>query len=221
MIFVNYPHMPTGQHADLSRLQELLRFCAEHDLLLCNDNPYSHTLSEDPFSIFQLEGSHTHAIELNSLSKSHSMAGARVGMMTGQPNLLDPVFKVQSSFSSGMFYPIQQGAITALKQGEEAFQARNAIYRARRKLIWELMDMIGCTYSRDTGGLFVWARVPNTYLNGQELSDQLLRSAHVFLTPGIVFGTRGESYIRASLCQPEQVIQEAINRIHTYQSTKS
>lgn len=221
VLFVNYPHMPTGQQADKEKLKEIIDFCKEHDILLCNDNPYSHTLSSQPFSLFQLEGAHDVGIEFNSLSKSHSMAGARVGIMVGDAALLEPIFKIQSSFSSGMFYPVQRGAIAAMDKGEEAFDVRNDIYSTRRELIWQLMDHLGCTYDRSSGGLFVWAKVPEHYQNGEALSDHLLETAHVFMTPGMIFGSEGNSYIRASLCQPENLIQQALNRIHQHQTTKS
>jgi LL-diaminopimelate aminotransferase len=212
IMFVNYPHMPTGQQADRDKLQALVKFCIRHQILLCNDNPYSHTLSENPFSIFQLSESHSHCIELNSLSKSHSLAGARIGMLLGNKDLLEPVLKIQGSFSSGMFKPLQLGAITALKSGLNAFETRNEIYAQRRQKVWELLDLLKCSYDKSSGGMFVWAQIPQNCKNGHELSEELLHAVHVFITPGFIFGDNGDQYIRVSLCQPEETIIQAIER---------
>jgi len=220
IIFINYPHMPTGQKADRDKLSELIEFAKNNNILICNDNPYSHTLAEKPFSIFQISGAMSHCIELNSCSKSHSYAGARVGMIIGLKKWIDPVFKIQSSFSSGMFKPIQKAAIVVLENSSDYTKASNQIYRKRRTLVQELFQELNCTYSTYAEGMFVWAKIPSRYKNGEELSDHLLYNANVFITPGIVFGTNGEKYLRASLCQTEDQIKECTNRIKSILETK-
>ncbi len=213
LLFINYPHMPTGQPADKTKLTELVQWCKKKNILLCNDNPYSQVLAPSPFSIFQLEGAVQSCIELNSLSKSASLSGARVGFMTGREELIHPVFKIQTSFSSGMFKPVQLAAIKALHRGAEYTSNTNQIYSERRKLIWQLLEMLGCSFNQDSHGLFVWARYPNQNTDSYTFSDELLNNQHIFLTPGELFGSQGAGYIRASLCQPENVIKEAITRI--------
>lgn len=213
LLVVNYPHMPTGTAADRAALQRLVNFCQEHHILLINDNPYSLILSENPFSILQLEGAENVCIELNSLSKSASMAGARIGFVIGEKHLVEPVAKVQSSFSSGMFKPVQLGAIAALNVGAKFSEETNKIYSERRQEVYRLLDLLKCEYSTAGEGLFVWAKVPNGYKNGLALADKLLDEARVFITPGFIFGTQGENYIRVSLCQPKELIKSSINRI--------
>ncbi len=213
IIFLNYPHMPTGQPASIAQLQKVVDWANKRGIVLCNDNPYSNTLSERPFSIFQLEGAEKCCIELNSLSKSHSMAGVRMGMMVGSEEILHPIFKIQSSFSSGMFKPLQKAAIKALELSSRYYQSVNKIYAARKQSVHQLLDQLQCEYDTDSSGLFVWAKVPPCYKNGLELSDQLLYGASVFITPGIIFGSNGDQYIRVSLCQSEELINQSQERI--------
>lgn len=213
VIFLNYPHMPTGQRAIPKKIEKVLDFAIQNKILVCNDNPYSNTLANKPFSIFQLNGAEKCCIELNSLSKSHSMAGARIGMMVGNTELLMPIFKIQSNFSSGMFKPLQLAAVQALQQTPSYFKKLNKIYASRRILVHLLLDRLKCNYDPNTTGLFVWAKVPPIYKNGLELSDLILYKAQVFITPGIIFGTNGDQYIRVSLCQPEELIKQSEQRI--------
>lgn len=212
VMFINYPHMPTGQNPNPEILSELMHWAQKRDILICNDNPYSQILTQKPFSIFQLKGAVKNCVELNSLSKSSSMAGARVGMISGESKLLNPIFKIQTSFSSGMFKPIQMAAIEALLRSKEQSQHINKVYQKRRNLIWKLLDNLECQYSKTNSGMFVWASYKN-HMNSFEFSDWLLQEYGLFLTPGEVFGSEGKGYIRASLCAHADEILTAINRI--------
>ncbi|MFK7757903.1 MAG: pyridoxal phosphate-dependent aminotransferase [Flavobacteriales bacterium] len=218
VIFINYPHMPTGTRGDKARLSDLLQFAKDRKVLVCNDNPYSQILARKPFSVFQLEDAFSTCIELNSLSKSASMAGARIGVMSGEKSLLEPIFKIQTSFSSGMFKPLQMAAIRALKRSKEYCKLTNQIYERRRKLVWALLDELNCDYDRAADGMFVWARFKNQK-SSYEYSDQLLNQSGVFITPGEIFGTEGNGYIRVSLCVSEQKINTAIDRITLIQKS--
>lgn len=212
IMWVNYPHMPTGAKGSKDMLQKLIYFARKHSILLVNDNPYSFVLNTDQLSIFQAEGAKDVALELNSLSKTFNMAGWRVGMVSGNPELIDAVLKVKSNMDSGMFYGIQKGAIAALNSTDEWFSNLNATYSKRRELIFTLADKLGCTYNRDTAGLFVWAKLPTGVENAEAYVDSILYDKHIFLTPGTVFGSAGEGYVRFSLCASEDVITEAISR---------
>jgi len=212
LMWVNYPHMPTGAKGSKAMFRKLVDFAKKHNILLVNDNPYSFVLNDEQFSIFQAEGSKEVALELNSLSKTFNMAGWRVGMVSGNATLIDAVLKVKSNMDSGMFYGIQKGAIAALNSGAEWFQKLNDTYSKRRELIFTLADNLGCTYNRDTAGLFVWAKLPAGTGNAEAYVDSILYDKHIFLTPGTVFGSAGEGYVRFSLCAPEEVIKEAIER---------
>jgi LL-diaminopimelate aminotransferase len=212
LMWVNYPHMPTGAKGSKAMFQKLVDFAQKHNILLVNDNPYSFVLNDAQFSIFQAEGAKDVALELNSLSKTFNMAGWRVGMVSGDATLIDAVLKVKSNMDSGMFYGIQKGAISALNSGAEWFTKLNEVYGKRRELIFTLADTLGCTYNRDTAGLFVWAKLPAGIENAETYVDRILYDKHIFLTPGTVFGSAGEGYVRFSLCAPEETIKEAISR---------
>ena len=213
IMWVNYPHMPTGAKGSRAMFQKLVAFAIQHNILLVNDNPYSFVLNDDvQLSLFQIEGAKEVALELNSLSKTFNMAGWRVGMVMGNAQLIDAVLKVKSNMDSGMFYGIQKGAIAALQSGVEWFTELNKVYARRRDLIFKLADLLGCTYNKETAGLFVWAKLPEGIENAEAYVDTILYDKHIFLTPGTVFGTAGEGYIRFSLCADEAVIKEAINR---------
>lgn len=215
VLMLNYPHMPTGAAPDLRVLEAVLAWAASREVLVVHDNPYSHTLSEEPFSLFQCAGSWEGSIELNSLSKSASMAGGRLGLVLGSAELLAPAFTVQSSFSSGTFRPLQRAAIAALQHAREYRQSTNAVYRERKAAVHALFDHLGCAYDPEAQGLFVWAEVPPCYAQAEALSEALLQQAHVFMPPGHIFGSRGARYLRASLCQPIRVIQDALTSIQT------
>lgn len=212
IMWVNYPHMPTGARANLDLFQKLIDFGSKHNIIIAHDNPYSFILEGRPKSIFQIEGSKDIALELNSLSKTSNMAGWRVGMLAGKPEWIKAITTVKSNMDSGMFLGIQEGAIAALALGEDWYEQLNQIYSVRRKLIWELVQKLGMTCEKETSGMFVWAKLPDGQSSDQFVDD-LLYSHHIFVTPGHVFGKEGEGYARFSLCVNESDILEAINRI--------
>jgi len=212
LMWVNYPHMPSGQQASLDQLKELIVFAKEHAILLVNDNPYSMVLTEEPRSILQVAGAKEVCLELNSLSKTFNMAGWRVGMVVGSSTLIQSVLQIKSNMDSGMFYGIQQGAIAALKSPIHWFKTLNTVYAKRRAVAWKIMDQLGAQYDEKAVGLFVWAKLPAGQM-AEAVADELLYKHHVFLTPGTVFGSRGEGYIRISLCVEANVLQEVLNRL--------
>ncbi|MFM2231064.1 MAG: LL-diaminopimelate aminotransferase [Bacteroidota bacterium] len=211
LMWVSYPHMPTGANGTLELFQKLIAFGKKHNILIVNDNPYSFVLNGKPLSILQIDGAKDIAIELNSLSKTYNMAGWRVGMVLGNPTLIDAVLKVKSNMDSGMFYGIQKGAIEALKLGNDWFEKQNEIYTKRRNLIFKLAEKLNCVFDRNSVGLFVWAKLPAGIM-AEEFIDKVLIEKHIFITPGTIFGSNGEGYIRFSLCVTEEKIQDAINR---------
>jgi aspartate/methionine/tyrosine aminotransferase len=213
IMWVNYPNMPTGAKAKESSFNELVDFARKHHILIVNDNPYSFILNEDHLSILAVPGAKEVALELNSLSKSHNMAGWRVGMLAGHSDLIQTVLRFKSNMDSGMFRPVQMAAAKALQLPDSWYKELNIIYRMRRKKVHELLDLLDCKWQSDTSGMFVWASVPKDYKDGFELSDVILHNAHVFLTPGGIFGTQGNGYIRISLCANEETIAKAISRI--------
>ena len=215
LMWVNYPHMPTGAVAGEDTFAELVAFARERRILLCHDNPYSRILNPQlPLSILQLPGAREGCLELNSLSKSFHMAGWRVGMVVGAAPYLETIIKVKSNLDSGMFLPVQQAAVEVLRMSSDWHEQQNIRYQRRRELIRQLLDTRGCTWSPDTAGLFVWGKLPDDIADAETFVDQLLYSAGIFLAPGTVFGNNGKRYIRASLCAPEERIQQAIERIH-------
>jgi LL-diaminopimelate aminotransferase len=211
LMWVSYPHMPTGANVTLDLYQKLIDFGKKHNILIVNDNPYSFVLNNNPLSIFQIEGSKEIALELNSLSKTFNMAGWRVGMVSGNATLIDAILKVKSNIDSGMFYGIQKGAIAALKLGAAWFESQNKIYSKRRNLIFQLAEIMNCTFDKNAVGMFVWAKLPEG-IQSEEFIDKLLNEKHIFLTPGTIFGDNGEGYIRFSLCVKEEDISMAIQR---------
>ena len=213
LMWVSYPHMPTGANATLELYQKQIDFGKKHNILIVNDNPYSFVLNENPLSIFQIDGSKEIALELNSLSKTFNMAGWRVGMVSGNATLIDAILKVKSNMDSGMFYGIQKGAIAALKLGKDWFENQNEIYTKRRNLIFELAEKLNCTFDKNAVGMFVWAKLP-TGIQSEEFIDNLLYEKHIFLTPGTIFGSNGEGYIRFSLCVKEENISMAISKFN-------
>lgn len=213
LMWVNYPHMPTGAKATMSFFEELIAFAKQHDILIVNDNPYAHILNSEPLSILAVEGAKDVALEFQSLSKAYNMAGWRVGMVCGSAEHITQVLKVKSNMDSGMFFGIQQGAIAALNESSEWFAQMNEVYSNRRKLVWQLADALNTTYQKDTAGMFVWAKLPVGATDSETFIDTLLNEQHIFIAPGTIFGTAGEGYIRFSLCVSEARIQEALNRI--------
>ncbi|NNT70626.1 aminotransferase class I/II-fold pyridoxal phosphate-dependent enzyme [Flavobacterium sp. IMCC34852] len=212
LMWVSYPHMPTGANGTIELFEKLIAFGKKHHILIVNDNPYSFVLNENPISILQVEGAKDVTLELNSLSKTYNMAGWRVGMVMGNATLIDAVLKVKSNMDSGMFYGIQKGAIEALKLGQDWFGKQNEIYTKRRNLIFQLAEKLDCTFDKNSVGLFVWAKLPQA-ISAETFIDKILIEKHIFITPGIIFGSNGEGYIRFSLCVTEEKIQEAIKRI--------
>ena len=212
LMWVNYPHMPTGAKATENLFKKLIAFGKKHQLLIINDNPYSFVLNDTPLSILGTEGAKETAIELNSLSKSFNMAGWRVGMLLGAKPILEEVLKVKTQMDSGMFYGIQQGAIAALKVSSGWFESMNEIYQKRRKLIWQIAEALDCTFDKNTSGMFVWAKIP-AGKKAENIVDDLLYKHHIFIAPGTIFGSKGEGYIRFSLCVPEEKIKEALDRL--------
>jgi hypothetical protein len=213
IMWINYPHMPTGAKASKDLLEKIVAFGRKHKILIINDNPYSFILNDQPMSIMNIKGAKDCCLELNSLSKSHNMPGWRVGMICGSKELLEPVLKVKTNMDSGMFYPVQQAAIKALSHGESWYESINQVYKTRRELVISLMELINCKPGQDQSGMFVWASIPDQYKDCYELSDEILKQAKVFITPGGIFGEQGKRYIRISLCSSESVINEAIQRI--------
>lgn len=216
LMFLNYPHMPSGTRASPGLFKELIAFAKRNKLLLIHDNPYSFILNDQPTSLMAVPGAFEVALELNSLSKSHNMAGWRVGMLIGAAERLSEVLRFKSNMDSGMFLPVQLAAATALGLGKSWYDALNHTYKNRQHLAFELLESLGCTYDRHQAGMFIWANVPPAFKDGFDLSDRLLSRAAVFITPGGIFGNNGSGYIRISLCSSEDKINEAITRIkHT------
>lgn len=212
IMWIGYPHMPTGATADRRDLQRLVDFAKEKGILIVNDNPYSFVLNDNPISILAMEGAKDVALELNSLSKTFNMAGWRVGMVMGGKDHISAILKVKSNMDSGMFYGIQKGAIAALKSGSDWFAELNVLYNKRRNLMFQLIDKLNCTYDRDSAGMFVWAKLPIGSASSEEFVDRILYDKHIFIAPGTIFGSNGEGYIRFSLCVAEDRIKEAIGR---------
>lgn len=213
LMWINYPHMPTGTAGSLELFESLVAFAKRHQIVLLNDNPYSFVLNDNPISIFQIEGAKEVALELNSLSKTFNMSGWRIGMVFGKQEFIDAILKIKSNMDSGMFYGIQKGAIEALKLGSEWFDSQNKIYKRRRKLIFQLAEKLGCTFNKEAVGMFVWAKLPFGNRSSETFIDTFLIEKNIFLTPGTIFGKNGEGYIRFSLCIREEKIQEAIDRL--------
>ena len=213
IMFVNYPHMPTGQLATSSLFNQLIIFAKKYNILIVHDNPYSFILNDEPMSLLGMEGAKDCVIELNSLSKSHNMAGWRVGTLCGAKEKIDEVLRFKSNMDSGMFLPLQLAAAKALTLEKDWHDSINEVYKARREKVFELLDLLECTYAKDQAGMFVWAAIPENYKDGYELSDKVLYDSNVFITPGGIFGSAGDKYVRVSLCCKEENIDAAINRI--------
>ncbi len=213
LMFVNYPHMPTGQMPSKELFIQLVSFAKKHEILICHDNPYSFILNNNPMSLLNIDGAKDVVIELNSLSKSHNMAGWRVGMLAGAEERIAEVLRFKSNMDSGMFLPLQLAAAKALELGQEWHDQINSVYAKRREQVFKLLELLKCKYDTGQAGMFVWASVPSGYKNGYELSDKVLYESNVFITPGGIFGSAGDKYIRVSLCTSEEKINEAMKRI--------
>ena len=213
LMWVNYPHMPTGTLGDKEVLKGLVDFAKKNDILLINDNPYSFILNDQPTSIFNIEGAEQVCLELNSLSKAFNLAGWRVGMLSGNSENINAVLKVKSNMDSGMFYGIQKGAIAALQLETSWFTELNKVYAERREAMIELATLMGSTFDPKSVGMFLWAKLNDPTIKSEEFIDTILKEHHIFITPGTIFGSQGEGYIRFSLCVKVEQIQTAINRL--------
>lgn len=213
LMFVNYPHMPTGRQVEAGLFEELVSFAKAHQILLVHDNPYSFILNDHPLSLLSVPGAKEVTLELNSLSKSHNMAGWRIGMLSGSKDRIEEVLRFKSNMDSGMFMPLQMAAVKALSLGADWYSHINSIYSARREKVYQLLDILDCRYDLKQVGLFVWAKIPDHYPDGYALSDEVLYGSNVFLTPGGIFGSQGNRYIRISLCGDLSRFEQAITRI--------
>lgn len=213
MMWVNYPNMPTGARATPEIYRKLVGFGMKHQILICNDNPYSFILNEKQFSILSIEGAKACCIELNSLSKAHNMAGWRIGMIAGEADVIAQVLKVKSNMDSGMFRPLQLAAVKALQQSGEWYVRLNEEYRKRKLLAGEIFDLLKVRYDKESGGMFLWGKIDDKWQSGEQLSDFVLQKARVFITPGFIFGKNGQRYIRISLCAKQNVLKNSLERI--------
>ncbi len=216
LFFVNYPQMPTGQQPEVDVFRKIIAFGKKHNILIVHDNPYSFILNSQPISLLSVEGAMEVVVELNSLSKSHNMAGWRVGVLCGAEATINKVLRFKSNMDSGMFLPLQLAAAKALALGKDWHDEMNAIYAQRREKVFELLDLLKVRYSTKQVGLFIWAKIPDTYQDGYHLADEVLYKAGVFITPGGIFGTAGNQYIRISLCGSVEKFEEAIQRVKKF-----
>jgi LL-diaminopimelate aminotransferase len=218
LMWVNYPHMPTGTPGSVALFEKLVAFSQKHAILLCNDNPYSFVLNKEYHSILEVAGARETVLELNSLSKSHNMAGWRIGMIAGHSEYIKEVLKVKSNMDSGMFLAMQMAAVEALNNPEAWYNTINEVYIKRRKIVEEIMDVLDCRFDKSQVGLFVWGRIPDKISSCENFIEDILNKTHVFLTPGFIFGKNGDRYIRISLCATEEKLSEAKKRLIKYGS---
>jgi LL-diaminopimelate aminotransferase len=221
LMWVNFPHMPTGRTASREELKELVDLAREKQFLIVNDNPYSLILNDSPMSILSIPGADEVALELNSLSKSHNMAGWRIGWVAGNKSYIDAVLKVKSNMDSGMFLGLQHAAVEALKNGDDWFKQLNGVYSERKRAAMRILDTLGCSYAARQSGLFVWAKAPDSVADVEKWIDEVLYGTKVFITPGFIFGDAGKRYIRISLCCTATMLDEAHQRISNFVRTKS
>jgi LL-diaminopimelate aminotransferase len=218
IMWVNFPHMPTGRIASNTELKELVDLARQNNFLIVNDNPYSLILNESPLSILSIDGAKEVALELNSLSKSHNMAGWRIGWVAGRKEYVDAVLRVKSNMDSGMFLGLQHAAVEALKSSEEWFQKQNGIYRKRQIAAAKILEALECSFEKKQSGLFMWAKAPDKVADVEKWIDEILYSTKVFITPGFIFGNAGKRYIRISLCATEEKLNEALDRLKNRKS---
>lgn len=216
LMWVNYPHMPTGKRASLQLYERIVDFGHKHGIVIVNDNPYSFILNDNPISLLSIEGAKDIAIEMNSLSKSHNMAGWRIAMLASNARFVQWILKVKSNIDSGQFKPMMLAAVKALQCDDSWYAEVNAAYARRRLIAEQIMEALGCSFDPAQGGLFLWGRIPDSEAGSEALADRILRGARVFLTPGFIFGSCGERYIRISLCATEQRMSEALARIKDF-----
>ena len=213
LMWVNYPHMPTGTKGSMKLFEKLVRFSDKHGILLCNDNPYSFILNKEYISILAVDGAKEISLELNSLSKSQNMAGWRIGMVAGSGENIKNILKVKSNMDSGMFLPMQMAAVEAINNPESWYDTVNKVYLKRRTIVEEIMEILNCRFDKSQSGLFVWGRIPENIPDCEIYVENILQKKHVFITPGFIFGKNGERYIRISLCANEKRLTEALDRL--------
>jgi aspartate/methionine/tyrosine aminotransferase len=213
LMWTNYPNMPTGADASAKLYEQLVDFGCRHGIVICNDNPYSFILNERPQSILSVPGAKEICIELNSMSKSHNMPGWRMAMLASNPRFLQWVLKVKSNVDSGQFRPMQSAVVEALKAGKEWYDKMNAVYRSRRAVAGQIMEALGCTYDEKQVGMFLWGRISDETESGEALANTILYKANVFVTPGFIFGSAGDRYVRLSLCCKNHLLEKALERI--------
>ena len=213
LMWTNYPNMPTGANASMELYEKLVAFGKKHNIIICNDNPYSFILNEHPLSILSVPGAKDICIEMNSMSKAHNMPGWRMAMLASNAQFVQWILKVKSNIDSGQFKPMQYAAVEALSAPKEWYDNMNRVYRSRRDLAGQIMDALGCNYDENQVGMFLWGKIPAEAADSEAVADKVLYEANVFLTPGFIFGSRGNRYIRISLCCKNEALQEALNRI--------
>lgn len=218
LMWTNYPNMPTGGNASLELYQKLIDFGKRHAIIICNDNPYSFILNDNPLSLLSIEGAKDIAIELNSMSKAHNMPGWRMAMLASNSQFVQWILKVKSNIDSGQFKPMQLAAVEALNAPQSWYDTMNETYRKRRHLAGAIMDTLGCVYDPKQVGLFLWGRIAEDQESGESLANNVLYKAHVFITPGFIFGSQGERYIRISLCCSQEILRKALQRIQKIQN---
>ncbi len=220
LMWINYPHMPTGTPATLELFQKIVDFGRRHNIVIAHDNPYSFILNDKPMSLLQVEGAKDIAIEMNSMSKSHNMAGWRVAMLASNPTFISWILKVKSNIDSGQFRPLMLAAVKGLNADKSWYDTVNATYLARRKVAEKIMTELGCYFDPKQRGLFLWGRIPDNVESSEKLADRVLYDARVFITPGFIFGSNGERYVRISLCATEENMQRALERIKEMNKNK-
>lgn len=213
LMWTNYPNMPTGANASVELYEKLVAFGRKHGIIICNDNPYSFILNEHPLSILSIPGAKEICIEMNSMSKAHNMPGWRMAMLASNAQFVQWILKVKSNIDSGQFKPMQYAAVEALSAKKDWYDNMNRVYRSRRDLAGQIMRTLGCEYDENQVGMFLWGRIPDSAESGEAIANKVLYEANVFLTPGFIFGSRGERYIRISLCCKNETLEEALKRI--------
>lgn len=221
IMWINYPNMPTGARADIKVFEDIIEFATKNNILICHDNPYSLILNEGkPLSLLSVKGAKEVALELNSMSKSHNMAGWRIGWVSGHKSYIDAILKIKSNVDSGMFKPMQLAAVEAFKNSDDWHNQINQEYKNRRELVYEILDLLSCSYDRSQTGMFIWAKVNPEIGSSEKLSDYLLHQKNIFVTPGFVFGEKGNQYIRASLCVKQDNLKKVITRLKSIDLSK-
>lgn len=220
LMWVNYPNMPTGANATMELFEKLVAFGRKHGIIICHDNPYSFILNEHPLSILSVPGAKDICIELNSMSKAHNIPGWRIAMLASNAQFVQWILKVKSNIDSGQFKPMQYAAVEALKAPKEWYDTMNRTYRSRRDLAGQIMHALGCKYDENQVGMFLWGKIPTEAEGSEALANKVLYGANVFITPGFIFGSCGERYIRISLCCKNKALEEALNRIKQLEINK-